>query len=166
MSNRWGEAPEGYSCHYLFPISRCHNKRLQGLMSPIFPWSREYFSLLHFPQITALLKYNSHSPKFTLYSVKFNVFFCIFTELGNQHHYLISENFHHLQKDTLYTLAVIHNLPLPISWKPPVHPVSMDLLSLAIYYKWNHVIHGHLYLDSFLYHYVFKVYLAAYIVVA
>ena len=48
-------------------------------------------------KIITILRYNSHSIKFTLLKCD-SLVFSIFTGLYTQQHYLISEYFHHLQK--------------------------------------------------------------------
>jgi hypothetical protein len=52
----------------------------------------------------------------------------LFTELCNYHHYLISEHFHYLQKETLYTSAVAPFPANPIPsrpWQPLIYFLSL-----------------------------------------
>lgn len=62
----------------------------------------------------------------------------VFTGLYNHHHCLITECFHHPQKETLYSLAVTsHSLfPLPLETTNLI-PVSVDLPLLDVSHKWN-----------------------------
>lgn len=87
--------------------------------------------------------------------------FSIFTALCNHHYYLILEHYHHLKRK-----ACAHQQSFP----PPFPPLSSpynhwstfcfyEFVYLDISYKWNHIIHGSLWLASFTWHNVLLAYL-------
>ena len=101
--------------------------------------------------VIVLLRYNSHTIHSHLHPLTIQfIVFSIFTKLGNHHHYLIPEYFHHPQKKP-HTNE--ESLPIP----PILQPLttinllfaSISLPILDISYKWNHTVCGLLSLASF-----------------
>ena len=98
------------------------------------------------------LGYNSLTIKLTISSVQLNGFWYIHkvmqsSPLSN------SRTFSPPQKETLCSLAItLHSPPAfsPSPWQPLyILSVSMDLPTLDISCKWDHIVRGPLYLASF-----------------
>ena len=104
--------------------------------------------------VTALLRENSHTiHSFKMYNA---VTFTIVTGLWD-HHLTILEHFHHSKKKPYNSFTIF---PIYSQFSNPlIYSLFIDLLILDISYKWNHKIHGRLWLASFTYHNVFKVHL-------
>lgn len=86
------------------------------------------------------LMYKSHIIKFTLLKM-YNSVFLTYSRLCSYQHYLITELFHHLKKETLASSAVLlSSLPQP-PW-PPLRPLSVSVCSpiLGISCTMNHII--------------------------
>ena len=77
-----------------------------------------------------------------------SVIFSIFTKLYNHHHYLTPEHFPYLRKK-----PHSHYQPVPIPQTQPLATtnllsVSVNLSSVNISFKWNHMMNTLLYLVS------------------
>ena len=66
------------------------------------------------------------------------MFFGIFTELCNNYHYLIAENFYYPAYIAIYPLATTSHLPFPLLENMNLYSDCMDLPVLDNSYQWNH----------------------------
>ena len=133
----WGEATyssnSGSSSESSQYISFAHF--LLGYLLPSYCWMGTMYIL----KITALLAYNAQSHNILHFTVYSTVVFSLCTELGNHHHYLVSEHFHHLQKKSCTPRASPHFPASPPS-RPRQLPVSF--LTLQICLLWIFHING------------------------